>query len=54
MNNRMGNLGQITEQALNLGSHPAHTLTLEVILITHFFIEDMNIRSIFNEYLLLE
>ena len=54
MNNSMGNLWQITEQTLNLGSHPTHALTLEIILVTNFFIEDMNIRSVFDKHSLLE
>lgn len=50
----MGNVGQQTEEALNLGGHPAQTLLLEVVLVADFLVEDVDVGFIVNIYFLLE
>ena len=54
MNDGVGDYWQVAEQALNLSGHPAHALPLEIVLIADFFVENMNVWSIFDKYLLLK
>ena len=54
MDNGIGDLRELPEQALNLSRHPAHTLALEVVLTADFLVEHMDVRGILDEYFLPE
>jgi len=50
----MGNVGQQTEETLNLGGHPAQALLLEVVLVADFLVVDVDVGLIVDIYFLLE
>lgn len=50
----MGNVGQQTEETLNLGGHPAQTLLLEVVLVADFLVVDVDVGFIADIHFLLE
>ena len=50
----MWNFGQHAEKTLNLSSHPAHTLALEIVLIADFLIKDMNVGGILDKDVLAQ
>ena len=50
----LGNIGQQGKQALYLCRHPAKTLTLEIVFVGDFLVEDMDVGFVVNVDFLFE